>query len=893
VGEKDASAHLQPGELLAERYRLVEKLGGGGMGVVWRAQHVALAAPVAVKVLLHRPDEDREELVRRFEIEARAAAALRSTHVVQVLDHGVHRGQPFLVMELLEGETLRARLRARGTLPPAETVQVVAQAARALSIAHRVGIVHRDLKPENLFFAREGNHEVLKVLDFGVARRLGPHAGLVTQSGAMLGTPAYMSPEQAEGQRDLDARSDLWSLALIAFECLCGQRAFDGDGLGEVVLQICARPMPVPTDVAHVPVAVDAWFARAAARERGARFATAEDLTIALCDALGESVPSFGSLSAPAAPAPAASGSPLIESLGGARMPTLPPPKRPARVNRRTTWALAAAAVSVAALASLRLARPERSERSEPATSPAVLTSASVPPREPPAFAPAGARLEPIAAYRAGIECVRGASILEASRQLERAVALDPGMGAAHVRLALLESAAAPEEARAHWTAASRLQDDLSPRDRAFLDALEPKVIQRPQDPAEGERRTLAALARFPDDPELLWLLAQNRLRRRDIDGSIAASVRAAEVDPKMAVAWWSRAAAEESSGHVDAAFASLDRCLEIAPTAGSCLRSRARLLEDLGECSRAEADARRMIAIEPDGARPYEFLANALFARGEREAGFEALRASWARVPEARRAARVHFDQARVALVEGDFDLAVKEAREGDQATQSTTAEEEKSEAFQLMFGALLESGRDAAAADEAARFVARRAAWVPGYYEALRDPTMRALAFLRDAGRIPRPTFEARRDEWVRLVSPTASNVGDLWILGSAEPASDAAEARAALATLESHAPLRVGAIAAAAVGRVRWLAGDPSGAAADLSRAAQACTVMIDPVRHTQALVWLGQAAAAAGDRGAACAAYTRVLSRWSAAKPRSVSADKARKAVRTLGCAGGAP
>ena len=274
--------------VLVGRYRLDERLGAGGMGSIWRAHHLVLAAPVAVK-LIDREAVPDEETLGRFMREAQSAATLRSPHVVQILDYGVDDKLPFIVMELLDGENLAQRLRRLGTLASGDTARVVTHIGRAIARAHEAGIVHRDLKPENVFLIRNEDEEIAKVLDFGVAKvsvgALGEE-GTRTRTGSILGTPYYMSPEQAQGNKTVDSRSDLWSLGVIAFECLTGKRPFYSDGLGDLVLQICIRDIPVPSDVASVPLGFDAWFARAVARDPEARFQTARELTDALREIL-------------------------------------------------------------------------------------------------------------------------------------------------------------------------------------------------------------------------------------------------------------------------------------------------------------------------------------------------------------------------------------------------------------------------------------------------------------------------------------------------------------------------------------------------------------------------------------------------------------------------------
>jgi serine/threonine-protein kinase len=275
---------LGPGSVLAERYELIEQLGVGGMGSVWKARHLGLDTFVAVK-LVREEIAESEESQERFAREAKAAAALQSSHVVRVFDYGVQDGQPYLVMELLAGESLAERLARQGKLSPAQTLEVLLPTLRGIELAHEQGVVHRDLKPENIFISKSDG---TKVLDFGIAKITGADhepRGL-TQTGALIGTPHYMSPEQAQGKKDVDARTDLWSLGVIAYECLTGELPFDAEGVGELIVKISTGSPRMSTELANVPSAFVPWFERAVARDPADRFQSARDMSQALRDAL-------------------------------------------------------------------------------------------------------------------------------------------------------------------------------------------------------------------------------------------------------------------------------------------------------------------------------------------------------------------------------------------------------------------------------------------------------------------------------------------------------------------------------------------------------------------------------------------------------------------------------
>ncbi len=264
------------------------------MGSVWEGIHATLGTRVAVK-FIDAEHAESPEARRRFENEARAAATLRSKHVVEVYDHGLmDDGRPFIVMEFLEGEPLDKRLDQVGRISPADTARVVAQVCRALAKAHPAGIVHRDLKPDNVFLVwdDEDGSDVAKVVDFGIAKftdSKGPTSA--TRTGSVLGTPYYMSPEQARGLRTVDYRSDLWSVGVIAFRCMTGHLPFEGEAVGDVLVKLCTAPLPVPSQyVPDLPVGFDAWFARALSREPEGRFQSAAELASSLATVCGVSI---------------------------------------------------------------------------------------------------------------------------------------------------------------------------------------------------------------------------------------------------------------------------------------------------------------------------------------------------------------------------------------------------------------------------------------------------------------------------------------------------------------------------------------------------------------------------------------------------------------------------
>ncbi len=282
--------HIGPGITVGGKYVLERPLARGGMGSVWVARHAKLGSTVAVKFLdAHLAASPTN--VARFEREARAAATLDTPHVVHVHDYGVESGAPYLVMELLRGEDLSTRLRARGRLPLAEAGRILVQMSRALRRAHEAGIVHRDLKPANVFLARmEEEEEVVKVLDFGIAKETWARAEENTKTGEVFGSPHYMSPEQARAEKTLDHRADIWAVGVITYRMLTGKLPFPGEAVGEVLSHVLVDPFPPLSQVApDLPLTLNGFFVRALAKKKQERFSSIGELIESFRTIIGDS----------------------------------------------------------------------------------------------------------------------------------------------------------------------------------------------------------------------------------------------------------------------------------------------------------------------------------------------------------------------------------------------------------------------------------------------------------------------------------------------------------------------------------------------------------------------------------------------------------------------------
>jgi len=279
------------GTIIDGKYKINSVLGEGGMGTVFEAEHVAIGRSVAVKVL-HPAQASKKVAVKRFHQEARAAGGIGHPNICEVYDMGtLPDASPYLVMERLTGETLASRIAAEGGLPFDEMIDVGMQVLAGLSAAHERGILHRDIKPENVFLVRRaGFPAVVKILDFGVSKMTiaGGHADWeedtdLTKTGMVMGTPYYMSPEQARGERNLDARLDIYAAGVLLYEALTGRRPFSGTNYNSLLLQILAGGAPPMRQLRpSVPPAIEEVVVRAMAKKREDRYATATEMQRAL-----------------------------------------------------------------------------------------------------------------------------------------------------------------------------------------------------------------------------------------------------------------------------------------------------------------------------------------------------------------------------------------------------------------------------------------------------------------------------------------------------------------------------------------------------------------------------------------------------------------------------------
>ncbi|HET9623812.1 MAG TPA: serine/threonine-protein kinase [Kofleriaceae bacterium] len=381
-------------------YRLLQQIGEGGMGAVWMAEHTMLGRRAAIK-LLHPMFNLQQDIVTRFFNEARAATTISDPGIVQIFDFGHHvDGTAYIAMEMLDGEPLDKRLARLGRLAVGDAMRIMRQVASTLGVAHARGIVHRDLKPENVFLVRDPEvfgGERAKVLDFGIAKLTG-EAGSHTSTSAVMGTPAYMSPEQCRGAGHVDQRSDVYSIGCMMYTLVTGALVFPGQGSGEIIaMHLREAPVPPSQRAPDLPLELDALILRCLAKDPAQRFASGTELAAAIGAWLGTaSAPGLANATAPpyAQRAVAPAGTTLSSSSGVAHVTAGP---KPASSGKRMALiaggVVVAAGVAVAVVMQRTADRPAAVAVTAPPPPAPAPVAAPAPP--PPAPAPAAAKPDP------------------------------------------------------------------------------------------------------------------------------------------------------------------------------------------------------------------------------------------------------------------------------------------------------------------------------------------------------------------------------------------------------------------------------------------------------------------------------------------------------------------
>ncbi|MFO0667913.1 MAG: protein kinase [Polyangiaceae bacterium] len=863
---------LSEGERI-EHYVVERRLGEGGMGAVYRAKDTKLERIVALKVLEldGTPPDVLPDYVARLRREALAAASLSHPAIVSIYDVGEAPGLVFYAMEYVEGRPLRD-LVGRPEVSWTERLRWLVDIARALDAAHATGLVHRDIKPENVMVRADG---LVKVLDFGIARKAqGEHGEpLITKRGEILGTPAYMSPEQLGGGEP-EAASDQFSWGVLAYELLCGERPWKATGnlLALVTAMVQETPVDLAERVPEVPRAVSDVVMRAIHRATTERHesmgAIAKQLepfasqTTVLADRI-----TFTTLphEVPHDAFAATTRVPTVRSEPPQEAPKSAPAKK--TFFRGGKYAIGGALVMLAATLVYRNREIKK---------PMVVQVCG------------NDRAEKT--YRSALQLQHDGAESGAIDAFERASKEDPECAAAHLKAALLLAIDNRAAATEHHLRAFENRDRLMPRDMAVLDAAEVLVAAKP-DPSEYQTRILRALRKYPNDPELHAELGRVRTLTFDYEGARDAYAKSVQLDSTYAPAYAGRARAYFLLGDPKRALADYGQCLDHSPVAAVCVAGRHAVLVQTGACMKAKEDAEQWTHMDPQSAEAQSWLASDLFSTGAPRASVdEVLKREWPL-----RASKDHElqDRALLSIYDGDFTNAERILQAWEKALPPSATRTEHATPLLMLAEVYLEIGDMMQAARWAKNYLDRSQAWQLGTDAT--DPAPRFLRILHAAGHFLPAEYEEKQRQWLRqeeemdLRHERERQAGERWLFLYGEGAGTSKEARDAIEALPRFSPLPVPTRRSPdfllAMGRVQARAGRPGEARNFLSPLVEGCKPFGAPFVYLRGAYEYGTVLEALGEVASARKWYALVLTHWKNAKPRSVTADNS--ASRLLG------
>jgi serine/threonine-protein kinase len=914
-----ALARTRLGRGLRGKYRLDRVLGVGGMAVVYAATH-RNKKRFAIK-MLHPELSMREGIRTRFLREGYVANSVEHSGAVAVLDDDVAEdGSAFVVMELLDGSAIDVLWEKHGKRVPLSLVLSIGDALlEVLAAAHAKGVVHRDIKPANLFLTSDG---ALRVLDFGIARLHDETSSSATATGVTMGTPAYMAPEQALGEsHNVDGKTDLWAVGATLFTLLTGELVHPAENPSHLLVNAATKKAREISSVSgDVPKRIAGVLDGALAFDKKDRWAGAKEMREALQQAC------LAETGAPIAPLPKtekvtgleetmasdpdvarhAGGSggnlgfdPTVDSgaisarkvvalSAGVGMAETKPSARAAS-GAWVRWGLGVAGLLAVAGGAVAVLGPRKAQQN--ATPSAVPSAASSEPRpgRPPAT-PAAA-----AAFEAALQADHDGNLPEVERSLTAAVASDPALGAAHLRL-VLHYAGDNRESEAHAAYQKTLDHraTLGEIDAALLDAWEPR-FRDPPDRAERTKRMTEVAKKYPKDVFIQTELADSLAASGQYPAAVEQADRALALDPRYVRAMAEKIWILNHVGDEVKARQVADECVKVSSSAVSCLLLRMTMSYDEGRCAELKADARHVIAIDPTSQQGYASLADAMAALGESmDSVAEALKRSDGQTqdPDDRRLSELSSKEL-LALMQGD--LAGAESADGEAvAFAASRPNLDATRPAIKQVGIVLEEG-DLARARSLAKMVRAKLA-SSGMGEPDVPVEGKLATLFRRAGGMTRDQLHIEQQRLIGYQNEADEHRGGKtdpfrtwgWIYaGDIEDEGDAADALAALTKAGGVDPkFSNNPFFSQGLGAMYAFAGHGAEAIPYLEKAGASCYQLDEVMDLTHDSYALGVAREQTGDLPGARAAYQRVLDRWGGAKPRSVTADKARTRLAAL-------
>ncbi len=868
----------RPDDEIAGRYVIEREIGRGGMGAVYVARDTRLGRRVALKTLAQDTSVAHRQ---RLEAEARAVASIEHPGIVTLFDVVEDAGETVLVMELVDGDSLRSIMNDRA-LSPDEVANVVFEVSEALAAAHAKGLVHRDVKPDNIMVRRDGR---VALLDFGVAKSMSgevdPTLG-TTRPGAIVGTPSYLSPEQARGA-SVGPASDQFALAVTAYEMLTRSLPWETK---TPMLTIASIVSSDPKPLEGFDASVSDVLARGLAKAPEARFADVRELAAALCTALGVPPTQRRSIviaprdpSGPRVPSPIGTDKTLLASETPA--PTL-------SRSRRTPTIAAVLALALACGVALFIIRRHRHAPTPTST---TLAIADVP-------ADGTTDAHARATFRDAMRAMsNGRGDAPVIAFLDEAIRADPEFASAELQRAVVSfrrSGALDAGGRHAYLSALEHQTKLGARDAELLRALGPSFTD-PPDWRESGKRLEAMLAERPGDAEAWEALGILRFKQSDLDAAEEALRREQTVDPSAYTSYFLRGHLRVNRADIAGARRFFSECIEHVPATIQCRGALVWIDRMGGDCATADHVAREMVTLAPDLSLGYAHRAETAAALGAPSDALRELLAQKREHAAVKSPAERADDDSSIALREGDFTAALAFLDAADAAANESETTEQRGARVLGRTNILREIGDTKKAGAVAMAYLDRTMARaLPEQPWQDHNGALLSVAF--EGGRLSQSDYVRRRDDWVQSWRTRLDPAGwqhdglVVWIgayLNLTPTRERAQEALLALPSFGAHNLDRNDTSVhehEPEMGAVLLAAGRVDEAAVHLESATRWCRL----VPFVPAWRSLGEARLSRGDSKGACDAFAKVEQLWGRAKPASITRDRARADGKRAGC-----